>query len=74
MISASSIREALAARPFRPITVRVADQRSYTIPYPEFAAIGPQNRALLVWHEDGGASVIELPKITGIDLLPSDVS
>lgn len=74
MMSVSSIREAISARPFRPFTVRVADQRSYTIPHPEFVNIGPQNRSLVIWHDDGGASIVDMLMITGIDLpAPEDI-
>ena len=68
MMSVSTIREAIAARPFRPLTVRVADQRSYTIPHPEFVSIGPQNRTLVIWHEDGGGSFLDRLMLTGIDI------
>jgi hypothetical protein len=68
MMAVSTIREAIAARPYRPFTIRVADRRSYTIPHPEFVSIGPQNRSLLVWHEDEGASILGMLMITGIDL------
>lgn len=70
MMSVSSIREPIAARPFQPFTVRVADQRSYTIRHPEFATIGPQNGTVAIWHDDGGVSIIDMLMITGIDLMP----
>ena len=35
---------------------------------PEFVSIGPQNRSLVIWHEDGGASIVDMLMITGIDL------
>jgi hypothetical protein len=64
------IRKAINARPFRPFTVRVAGRRSYTVPHPEFATIGPQNGTLVIWHEDGGASIVDMLMITGIDVPP----
>jgi hypothetical protein len=70
MMAVSSIREAIAAQPFRPFTVRVADLRSYLIPHPEFVSFGPQNRSLVIWHADGGASIVDMLMITGIDLPP----
>jgi hypothetical protein len=66
MMAVSAIREAIAAHPFQPFTIRVADQRSYTVPHPEFVSIGPQNRSLVVWLDDGGCSILDM--ITGIDL------
>lgn len=71
MMSVSTIRDAIAAKPFRPFVVRVADQRSYEIPHPEFIAIGPGGRTVVVFLEDDGASILDMPLITGIDLKPS---
>jgi hypothetical protein len=70
MMSVSTIRDAINAQPFRPFTVHVADQRTFTIPHPEFVSIGPQNRTLVIWNEDGGASFLDMLMITGIDRLP----
>jgi hypothetical protein len=68
MMPVTTLREAINARPFRPFTVHVAEQRSYLIPRPEFVSIGPQNRTLVVWHADGGGSFLDMLMITGIDL------
>jgi hypothetical protein len=68
MMSVSTIREAIKAKPFKPFRVLVADQRSYNIKHPEYVAIGPQNRTLVVFHEDDGASFIDMLMITGIDI------
>jgi hypothetical protein len=70
-MAVSTIREAIASVPFRPFTIRIAAQRSYTIPYPEFVSIGPKKQTLVLWHEDGGASIIDMLMITGIDLSSS---
>ena len=70
MMAVSTIRDAIKAAPFQPFIVYVADQRSYTIPHPDFVAIGPNNRTLIVFHDDGGASLLDMLMITGIDLLP----
>jgi hypothetical protein len=70
MMSVSAIREAINAQPFRPFTVRVADQRSYLVPHPEFISIGPNNRTAVVWFNDGGCSILDMLLITGIDISP----
>ncbi len=70
MMAVSSIREAIQAHPFQPFTVRVADQRSYLIPHQEFVAIGPNNRTVVVFNQDGGCSILDMLLITGIDIAP----
>jgi hypothetical protein len=71
MMSVSTIREAIQARPFRPFTVYVADQRSYRVPHPEYIAIGSQGRTLAIFHDDGGVSVLDMLLISGIDVAPA---
>ena len=66
----NTICEAINAHPFQPFTVRVADQRSYLIPHPEFVAIGPNNRTVVVFLQDGGCSFLDMLLITGIDISP----
>jgi hypothetical protein len=69
MIPVTSIREAITANPFRPFTIHIADHRSYEIRKPEWVSIGPQDRSLVVWLDDGGASFVDTVQITGVDLL-----
>lgn len=70
MMSVSTIREAIQARPFRPFTVYVADQRKYRIPHPEYVALGPNGRTLIVFHDDGGASLLDMLLVSGVDVEP----
>jgi hypothetical protein len=45
------------------------DPRSYEIRQPESVSIGPQNRSLVVWLDDGGAGFVDTVQIAGLDLL-----
>jgi hypothetical protein len=67
MMSVSTIRDAIEAKPFQPFTVYLADQRKFVIRHPEYVTIGPQNRTLVIWHDDGGAAWLDMLMITGID-------
>ena len=40
------IREAWAARPFRPFAIHLADGRSVFVRHPEFLAMAPSGRVL----------------------------
>jgi hypothetical protein len=66
-MTATPIRDALNARPFRPFVVRVADQRSFDVPHPEFASVGPKGQTLFIWREDEGFRIVDMLTITGID-------
>lgn len=72
MMSATQLREALAARPFQPFTVHVADQRTFLVRHPEFATVGPKGQTLVIWGEDDQgndlARILSMLTITGIDV------
>jgi hypothetical protein len=69
MMPVTLIREAINANPFRPFVIHITDRRSYAIRQPESVSFGPQERSLVVWLDDGGASLVETVLITGVDLL-----
>jgi hypothetical protein len=70
MMSPGEIRSALAAQPFRPFTIRLADQRTFLVPHPEYAYIHPKGRFVIVTHDDGSFDLAEMPLITGIHVTP----
>ena len=73
MIPASTIREAISATPFRPFTIRTANQRAYVIPHPDWLTLSPKGRSLGIWNAEGGISIVDVAQITGIELLePGD--
>lgn len=60
------IREALHRQPFEPFTIRLADGRAFSVPHPDFVAIG--KRRIVVVSEDDSWSVIEPLLIVSLDL------
>ncbi len=58
-------RTLLLQRPFRPFTIRLADGRSFEVAHPEFVAMSPAGRTVIVF--DSGDSSGEIYSI--IDLL-----
>jgi hypothetical protein len=70
MTSATVIREAITARPFKPFTVRVSDQRSYLVPHPDFILVGPNGRTVVIVLPDDGVRVLDTLHITSLDFDP----
>jgi hypothetical protein len=66
MANANQVLAALRLQPFRAVTISLADQRSFTITHPEWAAISPNGREMIVYDESGGANFLDLRLITGI--------
>ena len=54
------------ARPFVPITLLMADGRSYHVPHPEFMARSPTGRTVTVYEPDDTASLLDLLLMTSI--------
>ena len=65
MMSPGEIRAALSAQPFRPFTIHLADQRSFLVPHPEYAAVHPKGRWVMIMNDDG-YDIADMPLVTGI--------
>jgi hypothetical protein len=46
--------------PFCPFTIRMADGRAIDVPYPDFVALSPSGRTVIVVHPDENFSVLDL--------------
>jgi hypothetical protein len=61
-------KRALAARPFRPFHLRLADGSRLRVPHPEFAWIHPGGRTCFIAVDDDSAEIVDLPLVTAIEL------
>lgn len=71
-MSPDQIRKLLRAAPFRPFRLNLVDNRSFDVPHPEFVAIQPFGRWIVVVtpNELGGYEVVNLPLIVSMTVLP----
>jgi hypothetical protein len=71
-VTPDELRKLLRAAPFRPFQLHLADQRTYDVPHPEFVAIQPAGRWIVVVapNELGGYEVVNLPLIVSMTVLP----
>jgi hypothetical protein len=49
-VEPAAIREAIHQRPFRPFTLRLADGRELFVPHPDFVAVAPNGRRVVVFQ------------------------
>lgn len=54
----------LNTQPFQPFTITMADGTSYRIPHREFTAASPDGETVVVFHDDGSASLLDLMLIS----------
>lgn len=66
---ADELRALLRAVPFRPFTAYLPSDRTFSVPHPEFAALTPPGRTLIVFHgEDNGFDLLDVPLITRVEI------
>jgi len=53
-MTAEELRQFLRGAAFRPFTV-FAEGKAFVIPHPEFAALSPLGKTLIVFHKDDNA-------------------
>lgn len=68
----NQIRELLRAAPFQPFRIHLADSRLLEVPHPEFVAIPPHARSIIVVDplRLGGCEVVNLRLIVSMTALP----
>jgi hypothetical protein len=60
------IRDAWAARPFRPFRIHMADGRSVLVRHPELLAMAPSGRVLTVYQPDDSEERVDLLRVASI--------
>ena len=51
----------LQQQPFRPFSIRMADGRAFDVGHPDFVAMSPTGRTIIVYQENDNFSVLDLP-------------
>ena len=60
------LKKVYQARPFKPFIIRVADGREYQVAHPEFMAISPSGRSLVVYTPEDVFEVIDTMMIASL--------
>ena len=60
------LRKHYHAKPFRPFTMHLADGRAIDVEHPEFMALSPSGRTVVVYTEPQAAETIDLLLVTSI--------
>jgi len=62
------LRKALRSQPFRPFLFLVADGRGYSVKHPDFMALSPTGRTIIVYGSDDLHDEIDALMITSIHI------
>lgn len=72
-MTAKELRSLREASPFRPFTIYLTDGRSFPIPHRDFVSQSPEGRTIIVYHTDGGLSILDLYLVTELKVqAPTD--
>lgn len=47
-------------QPFRPFTIRMADGRTFQVDHPDFIALSPSGRTVIIFQRDDSYSILDL--------------
>jgi hypothetical protein len=72
-VSVDGIREVMRRTPLRPFTVRMTSGTRVEVPHPDFAALTPSGRRLVVTHDDDSIEILDTLMIESIEH-PADSS
>jgi hypothetical protein len=65
-MTVEQLKKAYSAQPFKPFDVRLADGRSIEVPHPEFLAMSPTGRTVIIVRPDGDYHVVDLLLVTDL--------
>jgi hypothetical protein len=70
MATRDQVRTAMRAQPFRPFAIKLADGRQFRIDHPEFIAVSPNGREMVI-YDDEGMSLIEMLMVVEVRMTRS---
>jgi hypothetical protein len=70
MATRDQVRTAMRAQPFRPFQVKLADGRTFRIDHPEFIAVSPNGREMVIYDNEG-MSLIEMLMVVEVRMARS---
>jgi hypothetical protein len=67
-MTTEQFRTTLHLQPFRPFTIRMADDRTFPVSHPDFVAQSPSGRTAIVIQTDESYSVLDLLLMTELQV------
>jgi hypothetical protein len=67
-MTTEQFRATLHLQPFRPFTIRMADGRAFPVAHPDFVALSPSGRTVIVFQSDESYGVLDLPLMSELQV------
>lgn len=73
-MTTEALQRAIHAQPFKPFTLHLAEQRTLTVPHPDFIAHRPGGRIAVVLGPDDSAEYVDLLLVVSLGVGESPVA
>jgi hypothetical protein len=67
-MTTEQFKATLHLQPFRPFAIRMADGRTFQVAHPDFVALSPSGRTIIVFQPDESYSVLDLLLMTELQV------
>jgi hypothetical protein len=59
-MSSEQFTATMRLQPFRPFTIRMADGRTFPVDHPDFIALSPSGRTVIIFQRDDSYGILDL--------------
>ncbi len=67
-MTTEAIKTAVQSRPFRPLTVRLANGLQIQIQSEEHVAVHPDGKTFIIFEPNGGYRIVDIPLVTDLSV------
>jgi hypothetical protein len=67
-VTATELRQLLAAEPFEPFNIRLADGRHVPVQHREFLMMSPSGRTAIVYQPDDSFNIVDVLLVTDLEV------
>ena len=69
-MKSETLQHLIAANPFQPFAINLADGRALRVPHRDFVSPSPNYRMVTVWREDDSCDIVDLMLVIGFNVKP----
>lgn len=67
-MTSEQFKATIRLQPFRPFTIRMADGRTFPVDHPDFIALSPSGRTVIIFQRDDSYSILDLLLISELEV------
>ncbi len=67
-MTSEQFKSTMRLQPFRPFTIRMADGRAFPVDHPDFIALSPSGRTVIIFQRDDSYSILDLLLMSELEI------